>query len=146
MTIVRPAIYNGQELKDYGIDNKTGDIYSFKDKIPKKLKWTHRHRKNIKMSYPCVSLYDTDVFTWTANGKLTINLHIIVQETLVPIPIPEGTTPNEWRTTPNSVKRWCRKAYIVNHIDHNKVNYKPKNLEWTTTKGNAEKYKEFRAV
>ena len=144
MNIIRPVIYMGQELKDYGVDSKTGDIYSFKTGKPYKLKWHHRNRKNLKISYPSVSLIDKEVFKENCQNSLTINVHILVHETLCPLPsTPNDVTKKEWRTTPNSVKKVCRGLWVVNHKDHNKTNYNPKNLEWVTIKGNAEAAKKY---
>ena len=120
MSIVRPALYNGQELKNYGVDRKTGSLWSFHRKVPIKVKWSPRNKKNPKISYPCVTIADKD---WEL-----------------------GITEKEWRTCANNIKRSFRKLFIVNHIDENKLNYCPKNLEWTTTKGNAEKYQANRTI
>ena len=142
MTLIRPAIYNGQELKNHGIDSKTGRLWSFIHKTPKKIAVHDRNPKNMKLSYPCVNVTDKDVFKGYYANNLTINLHILVHETLNPdLPYKElEITDNEWRTCANSIKKSFRKLFIINHIDENKLNYRPKNLEWTTTKGNAEKY------
>ena len=140
LDIVRPAIYNGQELHDYGVDRNTGDIYSFKKGYPCKLTWCHRNPKNLKVSYPCVSLSDSAVFTTQYKNSLTVNQHIIAHETLTPLPAPRGVTKEEWFRTPQSVKKACRGLWLVNHIDHNKLNYHPSNLEWVFgNKENAEK-------
>ena len=142
--IVRPAIYNGQKLHDYGVDRNTGDLYSFKRGFPYKLAWNHRNPKNLKVSYPCIHLVDPTVFTTQYGGGLTINLHIVVHETLNPLPKPAGVTDAEWKRTPESVKNACRGLWIVNHIDHNKLNYHPSNLEWVFgNKENAEKAQQF---
>ena len=148
MSIVRPALYNGQELKNYGVDRKTGSLWSFHRKVPIKVKWSPRNKKTPKISYPCVSITDKDVFKGYCRKKLTINLHILVHETLNPqLPYWElGITEKEWRTCANSIKRSFRKLFIVNHKDHDKLNYRPKNLEWTTIKGNAEKYQANRTI
>lgn len=141
--IVRPAIYNGQKLHDYGVDRNTGDLYSFKRGLPYKLAWSHRNPKNLKVSYPCIRLVDDSVFTTQYRGGLTINLHIIVHETLNPLPAPRGVSKEEWNSTPESVKKACRGLWIVNHIDHNKLNHHPSNLEWVFgAKENAEKAQE----
>ena len=138
MNIIRPAIYNGQKLTHYGVDSKTGDIYSFFTKEPRKLKWAHRNPRDLKNSYPCVRLVDKKVFKDYSKHGLTINIHILVHETLCSTPRPRGVTKKEWSTTANSIKRACRALWQVNHKDHNRINYNPKNLEWVTAKENAQ--------
>ena len=143
VNIVRPAMYNGEKFKDYGVDRNSGNIYSFKTRVPKKLAWAHRNRKNLKISYPCINLIDENIFPNHCNNQLTTNVHIIVQETLNLCPIPIGVTEKEWRTTANSVKNACRGLWVVNHKDHNKLNFHPSNLEWVFgPKENAQKAKE----
>ncbi len=142
--IVRPAMYNGQKLEDYGVDKKTGDIYSFKSGKPYKLKWCDRNSGDLKNSYPCVSLTDKKVFKGYAKNKLSINVHILVHETLCPtLPRPRGVTKKTWRTTANDVKRAFRSSWEVNHKDHDRLNFNPKNLEWVTPKENAQAAKKF---
>ena len=142
--IVRPAMYNGQKLEDYGVDKKTGDIYSFKSGKPYKLTWCHRNPGDLKNSYPCVTLIDKKVFKEYKKNQLTINVHILVHETLRPtLPRPRSVTKKTWRTTANDVKKAFRPMWQVNHIDHNRINFNPKNLEWVTRKENAEAAKKF---
>ena len=142
--IIRPAIYNGQKLHDYGIDRNTGNLYSFKRGFPYKMAWSHRNPKNLKTSYPCTRLVDNEVFSTQYKGGLTVNVHILVQETLNPLPAPRGVSKKDWIYTPQSVKKACRGLWIVNHIDHNKMNYHPSNLEWVFGhKENAEKAQQY---
>lgn len=128
--IVRPAIYKGQKLEDYGVDKKTGDIYSFKSGTPHKMVWFQRNKKNLNQSYPSSNFYDRKLFKNQCKYKSMISVHIIVQETLCPLPVPPGVTKTEWKKTPKSVKNVCRGLWMVNHIDHNKQNFHPSNLEW----------------
>jgi hypothetical protein len=139
--IVRPLIYNGAKLKDYGVDKNTGEIYSFKkyrrksgDK-PRKLKITGPRST---LQYPTVGLSDKTVFSHSKYGLGTIGVHVLVCETLKSLPIPRGTTEKEWKRTPSSVKKACRGLWCVNHIDHDKTNFNPINLEWVTSKENSQ--------
>ena len=142
--IVRPAIYNGNELQNHGVCRKTGQIYSFVNGRRKPLKYSDRQPKNLAMSYPCVSIKDPKVFPNHRLQNCTVNAHIIIHETLNALPIPPGVTENEWKRTPVSVRKATRGIWMVNHIDHNKKNYHPKNLEWVKGAGeNAQKAKVF---
>jgi len=153
--IVTPLLYKGQEFFQYGVDKNTGDIWSRKRrKQPTSIKtnlytdknedtWlrlseAQRNPKNLKVSYPCVGLYSKEHFPDLSSHSLTINVHILACETLKPCPRPRGVSEKEWRTTPNTVKKACRDLWQVNHIDHDKQNHHPSNLEWTTAKENSQ--------
>ena len=75
--IVRPAIYNGNELQNHGVCRKTGQIYSFVNGRRKPLKYSDRQPKNLAMSYPCVSIKDPKVFPNHRLQNCTVNAHII---------------------------------------------------------------------
>ena len=131
MNLVSPLIYNGQPLRGYGVDSDTGDIYSTRrSSTPHKLAWNHRNKHNFKASYPCMRFQSKTNFPDHYGNGLTINMHILIHETLVPLPTPPGVTDAEWKRTPTSVKRAMRGSWMVNHIDHNRLNYHPSNLEW----------------
>lgn len=133
-TICWPLKFNGVEYEDYGVCKRSGFIYSGKSG------WWDILRPSVsgKSEYPKVSIS-------VIGSRKTVSVHIAVMETLNKLPIPEGVSESEWKIIPESVKRFCRKAWFVNHIDHDKCNFNPSNLEWTTAKENARAYQKHRA-
>ena len=74
-----------------------------------------------------------------------MSFHIATHETLNPnLPVPEGITKTDWKKTPARVKAMLRKIWQVNHIDHDHLNFNPKNLEWTTGTENVAAYQRHR--
>lgn len=149
--IITPLLYKGKEFFQYGVDKNTGDIWSCKKRKSAAGLYTdkngdtwlclaksQRNPKNLKVSYPCVRLYSKENFAELYNYGLTINVHILALETLKPCPIPRGVSKKQWKTTANTVKKACRDLWQVNHIDHDKQNHHPSNLEWVTAKENAQ--------
>ena len=134
-TICWPLKFNGVTFTDYGVCKRYGFIYSGKSG------WWKILRPNVsgKSKYPKVGLISD------RGSAKTVSVHIAVMETLNQLPIPEGVSESEWKITPESVKRFCRKGWFVNHIDHDKCNFIPSNLEWTTAEGNAIAYQKYRA-
>lgn len=136
MDIKTPLIYNQEEWYDYGVDSKTGDIYS------------KRFGQWKKMSFAVSgkSPYPQNNFIYSKkNIKKCIVQHIAVHETLNPnLPIPPGISEKEWKRTPKSVKKMLRNVWQVNHIDHCHTNSHPSNLEWTTAQQNVEAYQRHR--
>ena len=128
-TICYPLKFNGVEYYDYGVCKRSGFIYSGKSGY-----WNIL-RPNVsgKSGYPKVRI-----------EGVTVPVHIAVMETLNPLPVPKGVSQFEWERTPDSVKRFCRKAWFVNHKDHDKENFIPNNLEWCTAKENARAYQIFK--
>jgi hypothetical protein len=118
--------YHGKVYNNYEV-NEVGEIFN---------NWTGRTlRGSISGTclYPQVKL----------NGK-TILVHRIVAEAFVPLGKPSASiSDEEWGITPASVKQLIMKTMYVNHIDHDKENYHPSNLEWVTAEENAQKRDEF---
>ena len=138
--IVRPLRFKNMILEDYGVDSETGDIWSFKyPKHPKIMTASPRNPNQPKTNYPCVGLTDPQ-FKKRSNGQSVnvINVHLLVAHTLLEIPIPEGVTEKEWKRTPMSMKTACLGIYQVNHIDHDKFNYRPDNLNYKTPSDNSQ--------
>jgi hypothetical protein len=134
--IISPLIYNQEEYHGYGVGTDTGDIYS------SKLSDIWKKRKTCvsgKSPYPHCNI------TKATNVIKSIVQHIAVHETLKPVmPIPPGVSETVWKQTHQSVKRMLRHIWQVNHKDHDHLNYKPTNLEWTTGQENVNKYQQHR--
>jgi hypothetical protein len=134
--IITPVIYNQEKWYRYGVDRKTGDIYSKHSGSWKKMSF----RVSGKSPYPAGSFS-------VGGDKQFIVQHIAVHETLNPsLPIPPGITQTDWKRTPANVKKMLRHVWQVNHIDHCHTNANPKNLEWVTGKQNMEAYKRYRIM
>jgi hypothetical protein len=119
-----PAIHNGIELVDYWVHSVDGTIWSTKQRKLKQILASNHlgYRRTVFM----------------VNGKkYQLLLHRIVACTLIKFPPPSGVTKQDWSITPESVKRAMSNLYLINHIDHNRANYHPKNLEWVTHTENA---------
>lgn len=139
-SIVYPLVYQGVEYEDYGVCINTGNIWS--------KKFSNRNPcGEWRALVPSVSgknpYYKVGITTgW--REKKTIQVHVAVHETLTDIPRPANVSQSDWDSTPRSVKRSTRGIWMVNHIDHDKLNYKPSNLEWVTAQGNAQAYQTFK--
>ena len=119
-----PIKYHGIVHRSYYID-KDGDFWSEKNNGR-----IHKMQINYSVKYPKVKFkygYET----------ITASLHRIVCETFHEIPLPFGVTEEDWKNTPESVKKCFDHYWEVNHIDHNPENYHPSNLEWVTHTENA---------
>lgn len=82
--------------------------------------------------YPKVSL--------RMNGRArTCMVHTLVADAWLELPKPDNILKEEWDNTSVEMKRLLRKAFVVNHIDHDKDNYHPSNLEFCTQQQNIKK-------
>ena len=119
-----PAIHNGIELVGYWVYSVDGTIWSTKQRKIKQILGSNHlgYRRTVFM----------------VDGKKSqLLLHRIVACTLIKFPPPSGVTKQVWNNTHESVKRAMSNLYLINHIDHNRANYNPKNLEWVTHTENA---------
>ena len=132
----KQAIYRGEILEGYFV-LEDGRILSNKQNSLKELRY-HIGYDQVAHEYPHLAV--------RINGKSkTAYVHRIVCETYVSrLFIPEGVPIKDWNDTPESVKALVHQNMYVNHIDHDKSNFHPSNLEWVTAKQNAEKYQEHK--
>jgi exosome complex RNA-binding protein Csl4 len=133
------VVYRGKVLEDYFLD-ENGEIYSAKRGWKRKLSVQPGDNYN---PYPKVGV--------TVDGKVrTLNVHRLVCETFHKKPLPEILSKAEWSKVPCSIKSKLIEhiqhadRYQVNHIDHDRNNYHPSNLEWVTTSENQQKYQEYK--
>jgi hypothetical protein len=126
--ILRPVIYQGQIVPDYFVDHdgfiwsgKVGNCYRM-------------------LAASCSGEYPHVRLRFTNNVSKTVRVHRLVCESFHNFPVPNGITQKAWSRTPASVKNLLRSCYCVNHIDHDKFNYHPDNLEWVSYTENAHKY------
>lgn len=132
MKNLNPAIIDGEVVDGYFVCPE-GNIWSNKVDVLKK-----------KSATICTSTGYAKVGISTNGKSKTHFTHRIVCATLNPLPVPEGISKKDWRNTPTSVKNLLSGMFQVNHIDHDRSNYHPSNLEWVTAKQNARKYQEHR--
>ena len=124
-----PAKFRGEIAPNYFVDPKNGEIWSNKRGDFKNLKW----RACGNSPYPALVFRIND-------ESISVRVHRIVAETMHNIPIPPGVSEKEWKRTPASVKRLFDQFWEVNHKDHNRLNFNPKNLEWVSRQENVQKY------
>ena len=78
------------------------------------------------------------------NERIRADTHRVIAENILPFPRPKSIPKKEWDKTPEIVRSHIKSLYFVNHIDHDKYNCHPSNLEWVTSKGNARAYQEHK--
>lgn len=124
--------YHGEEFDGYVVDRK-GNILNTRT-------------LNYITASPDSTCHYPRVNLKTKSGKYKkVLVHRIVAEAFIPLDRPKNSniTNEEWRITPESVKKFIMKNMLVNHIDHDKENYNYKNLEWVTQEENARARNEF---
>jgi hypothetical protein len=130
---LKPIIFGGVLMEDYFIEyiNSEVRIWS-KKRIMQRISIP----KTGKAAYPKMK--------FRLNGKsISADIHRVIGENLIPFPKPENIKQKVWKNTDNSIKDHIKSLYFLNHIDHNKYNCHPSNLEWVTSKGNARAFQKY---
>lgn len=110
-----------------------GNRYYPNQKNWKKLAWSISG----KSKYPQVRLS-------LKNGVVAKQVHTLVADAWVcELPRPKTVSESEWNNLSVEMKKFIRNAFVVNHIDHNKLNYHPSNLEFCTSAENSRKAVNF---
>jgi len=143
----KQAIYRGQPLEGYFV-LEDGRILSDKQSRGRELReLSWRLRGSSNAMYPAV---DLRIHGCNGRGAMTMSVHRLVAETYVPkLTNPPGVCLKVWNDAHESIKiAWSKVAteMCVNHIDHDKMNYHPSNLEWVTVRENVEKRDQFYAI
>ena len=140
----KQAIYRGEIVEGYFVleDGRILSNKQSKGRELRELSWTLRG--NGDAMYPSVNLY------LRPNSPTSMVVHRIVAETYVPkLNNPPGVSLQVWNDAHESIKiAWSKMAteMCVNHIDHDKENFHPSNLEWVTTRENNEKRDQFYSI
>lgn len=132
----KPLTIKGVVIPNYAVD-PNGDIWSNKQGSWKKKKPTITDFNSGTNGYAKSNVCFGD-------EKINIFFHKVSCEAWVPFNRPSELTEEDWDATPQKVKDHIRDLYFVNHIDHDRSNYHPSNLEWVTSKENAKAYQEHK--
>ena len=114
-----PALHNGIALKGYWVNSIDGTI------------WSDKQSKNLRQIKGSIhDGYRRTNFT-TSDGLTNLLLHRVVACTLIPFTT-DGISKRDWKNTPDKIKNIILSQWCINHIDHDRSNYHPSNLEWAT--------------
>jgi hypothetical protein len=106
---------------------------------------TKQNKMGKDMSMPLSGNSSYPKFNFMILGeRISVDVHRVIAENLIPFPRPKCIPKADWDATPQCVKDHIKSLYFVNHIDHDKYNCHPTNLEWVTSKGNANAYQEHK--
>lgn len=124
---LKPIVLGGIPMEGYFIEYINKEIRV----------WSKKFGKMKRLSIPKSGKSSYPGFNFSIDGILTkADIHRVIAENIVPFPKPESMTHKDWKATPESAKNIMKSVFFVNHIDHNKYNCHPSNLEWVTPKGN----------
>lgn len=130
--VCKELTIKGITIPDYFVA-EDGNIWSTKRGLP-------------TMKKPTITATNSGTNGYAKSGLKyfgdTINIffHRVAAEAWVPFTKPKEIPKKDWDATPESVKRHMQNLYFVNHIDHDRSNFHPSNLEWVTSEENAKAY------
>jgi hypothetical protein len=133
--MMKQIIFGGRVMDGYFIEFKN-------DKV-KVISTKQTGIKEMSLPMSGSSKYPGLVFT-VGSDKIRADIHRVIAENLIAFPRPKCIPKSKWDSTPNLVKNHIKSLYFVNHIDHDKYNFHPTNLEWVTSKGNANAYQKHK--
>lgn len=136
-----PVKYNDKILEKYFVDAR-GQIFSIKKGLWAPTKIAYNHNKG-NSGYPKTKIDVSDSRTFMPSKYKTLSVHRLVCESFHEKPLPPGVNEKDWSNTPQSVKDCFKHYWEVHHIDHDRSNYHPSNLEWVSKQENVEKYQQY---
>ena len=141
---LKPLVFNGNVIEGYFIEFVGSLVSVWSNKV------AGGRRGSIfggikQLSIPSSGKANYPKLKFRENGEyIHADAHRVIAENLIPFPKPKEISKKDWDATPESVKRHMQSLYFVNHIDHNKYNCHPSNLEWVTAKRNVHAYQEYK--
>jgi hypothetical protein len=131
----KQIVFGGRIMDGYFIEYNDGEVRI----LSHKNYWV----KSLSIPKSGSAKYPKVVFRH--NGKnIHADIHRVIAENLIPFPRPTSITKKDWERTPEEVKSHIKSLYFVNHIDHDKYNCHPSNLEWVTSKQNSHAFQKHR--
>ena len=138
-----------QKIEGYYVHEDTGDIWSSKMGKLKQLKPCTNRGRERKESYPFVTMIDP-IFMDLFRLQKTVMLHRILKtsyifhyNTLIEelIKAYPHIPAKDIEALPRSIQEQLYRGLLINHIDHDKQNYKYNNLELVSAQENTKAYK-----
>jgi len=122
----------------------TGYFIEYKDDV-RIISTKNNGIKNLSIPKSGSAIYPKVVFMIDGE-RIVADIHRVIAENLLRFPRPKIISSDDWDNTPDDVKDHIKSLYFVNHIDHNKYNCHPSNLEWVTSKQNSHAFQKHRRL
>ena len=137
---MKQVMCKGEPIIGYVMD-ENGIIYDTTKGVNWDIAYSFPSKKK-KSSYARCNLRNKNA----ARGRSTYLVHQLVMDTLKPetLPRPEGVTAKEWKACPESIKKFVRNAFQVNHIDEDTHNFHPDNLHYVTAQENQQLHQKLK--